>query len=220
VKGRIVWFPGLGADARLARFHDGVGIPCVWQEWLTVGEEEKFGEYAERMGASAGVRAEDWVAGVSFGGTVALAWARRHPVRGVILVGSPRSAVDVAWPLRAAAAAGGLNAVPAWMVDERKVPRALLRWWFGVRTPEECDLLLEMAQSVGAERMRRLCRMALSVEEEVRADVPVLSLHGTEDRIVPFRADRGHIPVEGAGHMVSITHADAVNGHIRRFMCG
>jgi non-heme chloroperoxidase len=60
-----------------------------------------------------------------------------------------------------------------------------------------------------------------------KIDIPVLVLHGTEDRILPFEAcgPRTHelIPgsefaaIEGAPHGLCWTHADEVNDHMLRF---
>jgi pimeloyl-ACP methyl ester carboxylesterase len=60
-----------------------------------------------------------------------------------------------------------------------------------------------------------------------KIDIPVLVLHGTEDRILPFEAcgprtaelipGSEFVPIEGAGHGLSWTHADEVNAQLLRF---
>ena len=60
-----------------------------------------------------------------------------------------------------------------------------------------------------------------------KIDIPVLVLHGTEDRILPFEAcgprtaelipGSEFVPIEGAPHGLSWTHADEVSGHLLRF---
>jgi pimeloyl-ACP methyl ester carboxylesterase len=61
-----------------------------------------------------------------------------------------------------------------------------------------------------------------------KIDVPVLVLHGTEDRILPIEAcgARTHeliagseyVPIQGAGHGLCWTHADEVNAELLRFL--
>jgi pimeloyl-ACP methyl ester carboxylesterase len=61
-----------------------------------------------------------------------------------------------------------------------------------------------------------------------KIDIPVLILHGTEDRILPFEAcgprthemikDSQFVPIEGAGHGLSWTHADEVNAQLLTFL--
>ena len=60
-----------------------------------------------------------------------------------------------------------------------------------------------------------------------KIDIPVLVLHGTEDRILPIQAcgARTHelipgseyIPIHGAGHGLCWTHADEINAELLRF---
>ncbi len=57
---------------------------------------------------------------------------------------------------------------------------------------------------------------------------PAIVVHGTEDQAIPMheaellRAElpdcRDLVPVEGAAHAASLTHADEVNPHLRRFL--
>ncbi len=61
-----------------------------------------------------------------------------------------------------------------------------------------------------------------------KIDVPVLVLHGTEDRILPIEAcgprthelipDSEYSAVEGAGHGLCWTHADDINAELLRFL--
>jgi pimeloyl-ACP methyl ester carboxylesterase len=61
-----------------------------------------------------------------------------------------------------------------------------------------------------------------------KIDIPVLVLHGTEDRVLPIEAcgARTHelisgseyVPIEGAGHGLCWTHADDVNAELLRFL--
>lgn len=60
-----------------------------------------------------------------------------------------------------------------------------------------------------------------------KIDVPVLVLHGTEDRILPIEAcgprthelikDSEYKPIEGASHGLCWTHADEINAELLRF---
>ena len=60
-----------------------------------------------------------------------------------------------------------------------------------------------------------------------KIDIPVLVLHGTEDRILPIEAcgPRTHelipgseyVPIQGASHGLCWTHADEVNAELLRF---
>jgi len=67
-------------------------------------------------------------------------------------------------------------------------------------------------------------------EDLPKIDVPVLVLHGTEDRILPFDATAGRlgeliadvtvVPVEGGPHNIAWTHPDEVNEALLGFLAG
>jgi non-heme chloroperoxidase len=60
-----------------------------------------------------------------------------------------------------------------------------------------------------------------------KIDIPVLVLHGTEDRVLPIEAcgprthelirDSEYVPIQGAPHGLCWTHADEVNDELLRF---
>jgi pimeloyl-ACP methyl ester carboxylesterase len=64
-------------------------------------------------------------------------------------------------------------------------------------------------------------------EDLPKIDIPVLVLHGTEDRVLPFEAcgprtaelipGAEFVPVDGAGHGLCWTHAEEVNAELLRF---
>ena len=65
-------------------------------------------------------------------------------------------------------------------------------------------------------------------EDLPKVDVPVLVLHGTEDRILPFEATAARLPalladcklvaVEGGPHNIGWTHPEEVNGALLEFI--
>jgi non-heme chloroperoxidase len=65
-------------------------------------------------------------------------------------------------------------------------------------------------------------------EDLPKIDVPVLVVHGTEDRILPFEATAARLPaliadcklvaVQGGPHNIGWTHADEVNGALLEFL--
>jgi non-heme chloroperoxidase len=63
-----------------------------------------------------------------------------------------------------------------------------------------------------------------------KIDVPVLVMHGTDDRILPFEATAARlpaliadctlVPIEGGPHNIAWTHSEEVNGALLEFVAG
>jgi pimeloyl-ACP methyl ester carboxylesterase len=49
-------------------------------------------------------------------------------------------------------------------------------------------------------------------------DVPVHHVHGSRDRLIPLRRVRADRVVEGAGHLLTLTHPDAVSRFLIEIM--
>jgi len=69
---RLVFLPGLGADARLFDPQRAVFPEIEVPPWLPYREEESLADYARRMAATVTLSANMYLGGVSFGGMVAL----------------------------------------------------------------------------------------------------------------------------------------------------
>jgi pimeloyl-ACP methyl ester carboxylesterase len=190
------------------------------------------------------------VTAVSAGGPSALAFARRHPGRcaGLVLVSACTARLDV--PARVRARLPMLKAMS-------RVPGLLpLMGWLAARQPEkaarasildaaECrrtladpeagPLMRALQESVLHRAAARLpgtandvaVFAALPAQPEGPVGVPVLAVHGTGDRVVPFaHAERlmaadpsvELMEVAGGEHVCLFTHMDAMRARVRAFL--
>jgi pimeloyl-ACP methyl ester carboxylesterase len=212
----IVFFPGMGADSSLAAAHRDLGCATRWVEWSSPQGCRTLHEYARRLARDHELARGGFLAGISFGGLVALALAAELEARGVILIGSLRCSGQIAPELRLAALA--LPLLPARLLAPELAPALLVRRYFGIRTAAQLELLVQMGGKIRGGFLKQLCRLALSVPEPIAAPCPVYTIHGTEDRIVPYRCVRADWPIHGGGHLLSLTHAEPVNEGIRSFL--
>jgi pimeloyl-ACP methyl ester carboxylesterase len=44
--------------------------------------------------------------------------------------------------------------------------------------------------------------------------VPVYQIHGADDELIPVKRVKADVVVAGAGHLVNVTHAEAVNAFL------
>ncbi len=50
------------------------------------------------------------------------------------------------------------------------------------------------------------------------AKMPVHHIHGSTDKIIPADRVKADVIVEGAGHLVNLTHPEEVNSFLKRHM--
>ena len=160
--------------------------------------------------------------GVSFGGMVALEAGRAlldagTPPAGVFLIASCRSREAVTPAFRRRAGLGTLlpDAALSWLLGG-PAGRA-----FGRREgldPAWRDTLCAMGRTTDVPFLKWAARASaawgLSRGEAMNPGFPVRQIHGEQDRVIPCRPQDCDAVLPGAGHLVNVTHADAVNAFL------
>lgn len=205
---KVYFFPGVGADASLARFHRLPGHEVEWVRWPR-RETRTWAEFLEDLTGANSIEEGAVFVGISFGGMAAQMLAEAKRPRGIILVGSCRSSRAVAPHLRLLKPLVGR--LPAFLFNVGLVPRPLGALYFGIREKEHVELLFEMGRRLPPRMFRCINSLALHFESRPAPGIPVFSIHGGRDRIILADSEpRDRIIPEG-GHLLSMTHSDEVN---------
>lgn len=213
---RIIFFPGLGADARLLEpqrhLHAEIEVP----EWLPPLKHESLESYGERFAKRIDPSTPVFLGGVSFGGFVAQEAARHLRPRGLILLSTCRSAAQL--PLRNRLLARSAHVTPPFVITAAKFFVAKTRWLFGVTDPVQSRLFNDMLFDADPAFMRWCILATLRWRPAHPPPVPTLNVHGSKDRIIPPPPDPSIQMIKGAGHVVNISHAQDVNRIIERWI--
>lgn len=201
-----VFFPGLGADSSLARFHPVTDGDVVWIEWPDPIPED-WGGFVEAIRRQIPAGRELRYVGISFGGLAALATARvQPPGGGVHLIGSLVDRSELMPLFRALL--GVVSWIPEPLFDLRLVPDFLVRHFFGIRDPGHLALFRAMAARLPAKSVKSLCKL-IGAWVAPEAMVDVHRVHGVADRIIRAPSRNGLL-LDG-GHLISMTHAEEIN---------
>jgi pimeloyl-ACP methyl ester carboxylesterase len=88
---------------------------------------------------------------------------------------------------------------------------AMIARWFGATSEEHRELFAAMLDATPLPFLRWACRAILSWPGVIELPTPVRHIHGDRDRIIPVRRVNADRIVPGAGHLLTLTHPDAVN---------
>jgi pimeloyl-ACP methyl ester carboxylesterase len=205
----LVLLSGLGTDARLfaaqaARFPALAVLP-----WIEPHRSESLVSYAARMAELARRLRPRWIGGCSFGGMLALEVGRILPVEGVVLIGSCRSPTAIAPGIRLSGRLARLAPVSFWTAARN----AAARWGpaFFSRNPDSRAIAEVSAPSVPSSFVRWGAGAILDWPGVDDPGVPVRHIHGDADSLIPISRVQPDRVIPGAGHLLAITHADAVN---------
>jgi pimeloyl-ACP methyl ester carboxylesterase len=205
----LILLSGMAADARLfaaqrAAF-PGLRVPA----WIAPRPRESLCSYAGRLARHIDPGRPCVVGGASFGGIVAVELAVHVHARACVLIASVRSPGELPWwcrLLRPAAALGpeGLGRLAGLVAAAPSLSPGAAPHLRHLSAPEAAFqrwaswAVLTWRPSRGARQVR------------------VYQIHGGADRTLPVRYTRPDVVVAGGGHLLAVTHPQAVNAFLRR----
>jgi pimeloyl-ACP methyl ester carboxylesterase len=202
----LILLPGMAADERLFA-PQRAAFPCLLvPAWIEPLPQESLRSYAGRLARRINPGHPCVVGGASFGGIVALEMAAHLQARACVLISSVRSPSELPWLhrlLRPAAVLGpaGLGRVAA-LVARASAPSL---------SPRAAQRLRRLSAPQAA--FQRWASWAVLTWRPNRAarQVRVYQIHGGADRTFPIRYTRPDVVVARGGHLLSLTHPQAVN---------
>lgn len=187
---RWVLLPGMGATAAMynaLRRRLDFPIECI--DWPAYRGERSYAEVARRIVEEHDIRDGDVVGGSSLGGMVALEMAGIVRPAGCVLLGSAvhasevRTLLSILAPLAAVA------------------PVELVQTLAGSRT----DLVSAMFSEADTSFIRAMSAYLPRWQGTQGRTDTLFRLHGRQDPVIPCPA-AGATVIEGAGHVVAMTH--------------
>lgn len=192
---KLYCISGLGADHSLFEKLELPGVNLIPVSWFRPQPNEALVAFAERLILKHQITAPCALAGLSFGGIVALEVAKLLELKPapVFLISSLSSPDQLPWYFRL----GRYLPLYKWLPAGGSSDNFVSRWLFQIKPADRAAFARVMRQSDPA-----FTRWAIEVllHWEAKGAYPAtISIHGTADRILPSTKHAAHL-VPGAGH--------------------
>ncbi len=209
--------PGLGADGRLfdpllAGLPAGIR-PQVLEWLLPAAPDEPLAAYAARLASPIPPETPCWVAGVSFGGIVALEIGRLRPLAHVIQISSIATAGLLPPQFRLMRALRLPQLAPPQLLNW--FPWAG-KWFFGIKDPEMYRLFKSFMRQMDDRYLRWALHVLLHWDSTGVGPAEVI--HGTRDRVFPLGRRRVAHQVAGGPHFMVYSHAAETSRLLSRIL--
>lgn len=204
---KIYVLSGLGADHRVFASIDFDGFEVVHIPWLQPGVKETIASYAARL-ATLITLPYPILVGLSFGGIMALEIARIIPCKKIILIASAKNQAELPLVYKIIAATRAHKLAPSFLFSRSG---RLAEWLFGVNTAAEKQLLATILKETNPAFRTWAINALLTWTNKNQVPANTVSIHGTEDRLIPLRNVTADFIIQGAGHFLTVTHAAAIN---------
>lgn len=210
---KVYLIPGLGADARMFQLlHlDADRFETVILEWLPPLKKESLEQYAARMAAQIPVTSDPFIlAGVSFGGMIAIEISKLRQPALTILISSIKTINELPAPLRFLGRLGFHHYLP---MNWSKKWRWPFEWIFGAKTDIEKKLLGEIIRATDVAFVK--WAFTAIVNWQNTAFIPnLVHLHGNQDKIFPLKKTKPPIVYPGS-HLIIFSAAEQISDYIR-----
>lgn len=208
---KVYFISGLGADRRVFEFLDLSFCEPVFLDWIKPLKNESLPSYAERL--CSGIRENDAIlVGMSLGGMMATEFAKKHPAAKVIILASNKTSREFPGYLRLL-----LNYLPLYKLTTRRllirIMPAIL-WFLGAKTEQQRKLLRNVVMETDIPFIKWSIG---AVAKWNSGDIPsnVTHIHGTADRILPYKYVKPHYTIEGGEHLMIKTKPKEISSLLK-----
>jgi len=209
---KVYFISGLGADRRVFEFLDLSFCEPVFLDWIPPQRNETLGEYALRLCAP--IREADaTIVGLSLGGMMASEVARAFPKTQAIIISSIKTSKEFPSYLRFL-----LKYLPLYKLTTRslllKIMPVIL-WFLGAKTESQKALLRDVVLKTDIP----FIKWSISaIANWKRDDVPanVIHIHGTADRILPYKFAHPHHTIPDGEHLMIKTKPAEVSAMLKQ----
>ncbi|CAN5557136.1 hypothetical protein BH10BAC2_BH10BAC2_32770 [soil metagenome] len=199
----VYFFSGLGADKTVFQFLDLSFCNPVFIEWITPLKNEALESYALRLKEHYQIPDNAIIAGLSFGGMLATELAKKYPALRVIIISSAKTKYELPRFYQL----GKYITMHSW------TPAVLQRWFmlntkmlFSLKTPEYIKVYEELIKRSDT-NFNKWAVGALLHWGNTMIPSNIKHIHGTHDKILPYKYVSCNYTVNGGGHLMVMEQA-------------
>lgn len=204
---------GLGADERVFQKIDFSGFEVTFVRWISPHRKETIEDYTSRLLEQI-KHPNPTLIGISFGGMVAVELSKLISVRKIILLASAKNKKEVPQYFRWAGKLGLHNLLPAKVLKRQN---AITYWFFGIRNSTDKKLLKEIL----ADTDPQFLSWAIAKIARWQHNTPPQNcthIHGSADRILPFKFVKADIKILGGGHFMTVNKSEELSRLLRELL--
>ena len=209
---KVYFLSGLGADKRAFSVLDLSFCEPVFIEWIKPLAKESLTNYAARLRKQI-PEEHPVVVGVSFGGMLASEMAKSDPLMKAIIIASNKSASEFPYYLRI----GKYFPVYKWIPGKLIRSGRGLTWVLGVKDKSQQKLLSDIAADIDPSFLKWSIDAILHWQEK-NVPVNVTHIHGTNDKLLPFRYVKADYKIQGGTHLISINKPKEISSLLQKLV--
>lgn len=213
MKKTIYLFSGLGADERVFQCLDFSDFSVVHIHWIKPDKDETIENYASRMLKQIKSNRPILV-GYSFGGIMAIEVAKQIETEKIITIASINTKDELPFYFRLTGKLNLHKLIPMGLV---KHSNFFTNWMFGAETKFDKELLKQIIHDTDTQFLKWAIDKVLKWNNSIQIK-NLTHIHGTKDRILPYRYVTNNITINNGGHLMLLNKSEELNKIIREIL--
>jgi pimeloyl-ACP methyl ester carboxylesterase len=203
---KVYILSGLGADERVFRHLDFRDLDITFVKWIKPKTNETVTHYIKRI--SEQIKDKNPILiGLSFGGIIATELAKRLPIEQLILISSLKTRKEIPFIYRMAGKLRLHRFIPYSFL---KKDHALNRWLFGIIRKNDRELFRRVLADTDTDFLKWAINIIVNWKN-VDLHSQLQHIHGTKDKLLPFKNAGNAIAIENGGHLMVLDKAKQVS---------
>lgn len=204
---------GLGADERVFQKLDFSEYAPKFIKWIDPIKNESMENYATRL-LDQITTSKPVLIGLSFGGLIAIEIAKQIDTEKVIVIASAKTKYEIPFYYRLAGKIGLHKLLPTRFL---KKSNFLTNRFFGVSSINDKVLLKQILFDTNTTFLKWAIDK-VSVWKNVSKTKNCFHIHGTHDRILPFKYVKCDAQILNGGHLMTVNKSEELSKIVRKFL--
>lgn len=210
---KVYFISGLGADKRAFNFLDLSFCTPIFIDWIQPLPKETLQQYALRMYEQ--IEEENpIVVGLSFGGMLTTEMAKKNPAMQAIIISSNKLPSEFPTLLKIGKILPAYKWVPGSF--SKKINKTL-SWFLGVKGDEQRKIRQSLIQDSDPVFTKWAIEAIMHWPNKI---VPqnIVHIHGTADKLLPYRYVSADYTIEGGEHLMVMDKAPEVSALLKNLI--
>jgi pimeloyl-ACP methyl ester carboxylesterase len=207
-------FSGLGADERVFQQLDFSGFSTTFIKWIVPQDKETIENYAIRL-LDQITTTKPTLIGLSFGGLMAVEVAKQIETEKIFLISSAKTKREIPFYYRFAGQLGLHKLLPTRLL---KSSNFITNWFFGTTSTFDKQLLKQILIDTDPTFLKWAIDKVTRWKNQTQTK-NIFHIHGTSDRILPFKFVTCNSTIKNGGHLITLNKASEINNILRQQLC-
>ncbi|HEY2726092.1 MAG TPA: alpha/beta hydrolase [Parafilimonas sp.] len=211
---KLYCITGLGADENVFKHLDLSFVKPVFINWLSPLRNETLHDYAMRIKEKYIHEENPLIFGLSLGGMIAVEIAKSSPSAKVIIISSAKTKKEIPFYWKAFKYMPLYKILPEWSVKQNSLVR---NYFIGAKNNAAKHYIKHVAKHSDIKFYRWAIENIITWKNET---VPsnIIHIHGTNDKLLPYKFLKADIPVNNGGPLMVIENAEEISALMKNII--